>query len=96
MVAHTSGGRGVASSSLVIPTIGGGFLTASFLLPVYAKMLKNGLNTEALSTATIKLRKLDVKKLTRHKLSNKQSFLLSYFLDRKITRNPENYFYLRL
>jgi len=43
-------------------------------LPFYAKMLKNGLNTEVLSTVTIKLRKLDVKKLTRHKLSNKQSF----------------------
>ena len=58
----------------VIPTTGDGFSAVSFLLPFYAKMLKNGLNTEVLSTVTIKLRKLDVKKLTRHKLSNKQSF----------------------
>ena len=78
MVAHTSGGRGVASSSLVIPTTGDGFSTVSFLLLFYAKMIKNGLNTEILSTATIKLRKLDVRKLTRHKQSNKQSFKLSY------------------
>ena len=55
-------------------TTGDGFSAVSFLLPFYAKMLKNGLNTEVLSTVTIKLRKLDVKKLTRHKLSNKQSF----------------------
>ena len=52
-------------------------------------MLKNGLNTEVLGTATIKLGKLEEKKLTRHKLSNKQSFKLSTILDRKITRNPE-------
>lgn len=62
------------NSSLVIPTTGDGFSTVSFLLPFYAKMLKNGLNTEVLSTATIKLRKLDVRKLTRHKQSHKQSF----------------------
>ena len=31
------------NSSLVIPTNGGGFWTASFLLSLYAKMLKNGL-----------------------------------------------------
>ena len=55
-------------------------------------MLKNGLNTEVLSTATIKLRKLEEKKLTRHKLSNKQSFKLSTILDRKIIRNPEKNF----
>ena len=55
-------------------TIRDGFLNVSFLLPFYAKMLKNGLNTKVLSTATIKLGKLDVKELTRHKLSNKQSF----------------------
>ncbi|MBQ3953134.1 MAG: hypothetical protein II679_02585, partial [Ruminococcus sp.] len=67
-------------------------MTVSFLLPFYAKMLKNGLNSGVLSTATIKLRKLDVKKLTRHKLSNKQSFKLSTILDRKITRNPEKIF----
>ena len=89
MVAHTSGGRGVASSSLVIPTTVDGFLTVSFLLPFYAKMLKNGLNTEVLGTTIIKLGKLEEKKLTRHKLSNKQSFKLSTILDRKITRNPE-------
>ena len=83
MVAHTSGGRGVASSSLVIPTTGDGFLTVSFLLQNYAKMLKIGLNIEVLSTATIKLRKLDVKKLTRHKQSHKQSFKLSAIIDRK-------------
>ncbi len=64
-------------------------MTVSFLLPFYAKMLKNGLNTEVLSTATIKLGKLEEKKLTRHKLSNKQSFKLSTILDHKITRNPE-------
>ena len=64
-------------------------MTVSFLLQNYAKMLKNGLNTEVLSTATIKLRKLEEKKLTRHKLSNKQSFKLSAILDHKITRNPE-------
>ena len=58
-------------------------MTVSFLLPFYAKMLKNGLNTEVLSTATIKLRKLEEKKLTRHKLSNKQSFKLSAIIDRK-------------
>ena len=84
------------SCSLPTATTGDGFSAVSFLLPFYAKMLKNGLNTEVLSTVTIKLRKLDVKKLTRHKLSNKQSFKLSTILDRKITRNPENYFYLRL
>ena len=70
-------------------TTGDGFLTVSFLLQNYAKMLKIGLNTEVLSTATIKLGKLEEKKLTRHKLSNKQSFKLSTILDRKITRNPE-------
>ena len=64
-------------------------MTVSFLLPFYAKIRKNGLNSGFLSTTTIKLRKLDVKKLTRHKLSNKQSFKLSTILDRKITRNPE-------
>ncbi len=62
------------SCSLPTATTGDGFSAVSFLLPFYAKMLKNGLNTEVLSTVTIKLRKLDVKKLTRHKLSNKQSF----------------------
>ena len=31
------------NSSLVIPTTGDGFSTVSFLLPFYAKMLKNGL-----------------------------------------------------
>ena len=62
------------NSSLVIPTTGDGFSTVSFLLPFYAKMLKNGLNTELLSTDTIKLRKLEAKKLTRHKQSHKQSF----------------------
>ena len=46
-------------------------------------MLKNGLNTEVLSSATIKLGKLEEKILTRHKLSNKQSFKLSTILDRK-------------
>ena len=71
-------------------------MTVSFLLQNYPKMLKNGLNTGVLSTVTIKLGKLEEKKLTRHKLSNKQSFKLSTILDRKITRNPENYFYLRL
>ena len=54
-------------------------MTASFLLPVYAKMLKNGLNTEVLSTDTIKLRKLEAKKLTHHK----QSYKLSDIIDRK-------------
>ena len=52
-------------------------------------MLENGLSTEVLSTATIKLGKLEEKKLTRHKQSHKQSFKLSTILDRKITRNPE-------
>ena len=52
-------------------------------------MLKNGLSTEVLSTATIKLGKLEAKKLTRHKQSHKQSFKLSAIIDRKITRNPE-------
>ena len=94
MVAHTSGGRGVASSSLVIPTTGDGFLTVSFLLLFYAKMLKNGLNTEVLSTATIKLRKLEAKKQTRHKQSHKQSFKLSAIIDRKITRNPKKFCYV--
>ena len=89
MVAHTSGGRGVASSSLVIPTTGDGFLTVSFLFLFYAKMFKNGLNTGVLSSVTIKLGKLEEKILTRHKLSNKQSFKLSTILDRKITGNPE-------
>jgi hypothetical protein len=74
---------------MVIPTTGDGFLTVSFLLLFYAKMLKNGLNTEVLSTATIKLRKLEAKKQTRHNQSHKQSFKLSIILDRKITRNPE-------
>ncbi|MBQ4180686.1 MAG: hypothetical protein II615_07940, partial [Ruminococcus sp.] len=64
-------------------------MTASFLLPIYAKLLKNGLNSGALGTATIKLGKLEEKKLTRHKQSHKQSFKLSIILDRKITRNPE-------
>ena len=66
------------SSSLVIPTIGDGFSTVSFLLQNYTKMLKNGLNTELFGNTTIKLGKLEKKKLTRHKLSNKQSFKLSY------------------
>ena len=79
------------SCSLPTATTGDGFSAVSFLLPFYAKMLKNGLNTEVLSTVTIKLRKLDVKKLTRHKLSNKQSFKLSAITDRKITRNPEKF-----
>ena len=65
------------------------FCTVSFLLPFYAKMRKNGLNSGFWSTATIKLGKLEEKKLTRHKLSNKQSFKLSTILDRKITRNPK-------
>ena len=64
-------------------------MTVSFLLPFYAKMFRNGLNTEVLSTATIKLGKLEEKKLTRHKQSHKQSFKLSAIIDRKITRNPE-------
>ncbi len=51
-----------------------GFSAVSFLLQNYAKMLKIGLNTEVLSTATIKLGKLEEKKLTRHKQSHKQSF----------------------
>ena len=89
MVAHIVRDDGVASSNLVTSTTGDGFSTVSFLLLFYAKMLKNGLNTEVLSTATIKLRKLEEKKLTRHKLSNKQSFKLSTILDRKIIRNPE-------
>ena len=55
-------------------------------------MRKNGLNSGFWSTATIKLGKLEEKKLTRHKLSNKQSFKLSTILDRKITRNPEKTF----
>ena len=92
MVAHIVRDDGVASSNLVTSTIRDGFLTVSFLLPFYAKMLKNGLNTEVLSTSTIKLRKIEEKKLTRHKLSNKQSFKLSTILDRKITRNPEKTF----
>ena len=70
-------------------TTGDGFLTVSFLLQNYTKMLKSGLNTELFGNTTIKLRKLDVKKLTRHKLSNKQSFKLSTIIDRKTTRNPE-------
>ena len=80
MVAHIVRDDGVASSNLVTSTIRDGFLTVSFLLQNYAKMLKIGLNTEVLSTATIKLGKLDVKKQTRHKLSNKQSFKLSIIL----------------
>ena len=44
-------------------------------------MFKNGLNTELLSTATIKLGKLEAKKLTRHKQSHKQSFKLSAIID---------------
>ena len=67
-------------------------MTVSFLLRFYAKMLKNGLNTKVLSTATIKLGKLEKKKLTRHKQSHKQSSKLSIMLDRKITRNPEKTF----
>ena len=67
-------------------------MTVSFLLLFYSKMPKSGLNNGVLSTATIKLRKLDVKKLTRHKLSNKQSFKLSIILSRKIIRNPEKIF----
>ena len=64
-------------------TTGDGFSAVSFLLSFYAKMLKNGLNTEVLSTATIKLRKLEAKKQTRHKQSHKQSFKLSAIIDRK-------------
>ena len=75
-------------------TTGDGFLTVSFLLLFYAKMLKNGLNTEVLSTATIKLRKLEAKKQTRHKQSHKQSFKLSAIIDRKITRNPKKFCYV--
>ena len=89
MVAHIVRDDGVASSNLVTSTIRDGFLTVSFLLQNYAKMLKNGLNTEVLSTATIKLGKLEAKKQTRHKQSHKQSFKLSIILDRKIIRNPE-------
>ena len=91
MVAHIVRDDGVASSNLVTSTIRDGFLTVSFLLQNYAKMLKIGLNTEVLSTATIKLGKLEAKKLTRHKQSHKQSFKLSIILDRKITRNPEKF-----
>ena len=89
MVAHIVRDDGVASSNLVTSTIRDGFLTVSFLLQNYAKMLKIGLNTEVLSTAMIKLGKLEAKKLTRHKQSHKQSFKLSIILDRKIIRNPE-------
>ena len=53
------------------------FATAPFLLQNFAKMIKNGLNTEVLGTTIIKLGKLEEKKLTRHKQSNKQSFKLS-------------------
>ena len=70
-------------SSLVIPTTGDGFSAVSFLLPFYAIMLKNGLNTDISGAATIKLRKLEVKKQTHNKQSNKQSFKLSTILDRK-------------
>ena len=83
MVAHTSGGRGVASSSLVIPTIGDGFSTVSFLLSFYAKMLENGLNSGVWDSRIIKLEKLGTTKLTLHKQSNKQSFKLSAIIDRK-------------
>ena len=83
MVAHIVRDDGVASSNLVTSTIRDGFSAVSFLLPFYAKMLKNGLSTEVLSTATIKLGKLEAKKLTRHKQSHKQSFKLSTILDRK-------------
>ena len=89
MVAHIVRDDGVASSNLVTSTIRDGFSAVSFLLQNYAKMLKIGLNTEVLSAATIKLGKLEAKKQTLHKLSNKQSFKLSIILDRKITRNPE-------
>ena len=89
MVAHIVRDDGAAGSSPVTSTIRDGFSTVSFLLPFYAKMLKNGLSTEVLSTATIKLGKLEAKKLTRHKQSHKQSFKLSIILDRKIIRNPE-------
>ena len=84
------------NSSLVIPTNGGGFLTASFLLSFYAKMLENGLNSGVLGSSIIELEKLGKTKLPHDKQSHKQSFKLSAILDRKITRNPENYFYLRL
>ena len=83
MVAHTSGGRGVASSSLVIPTTGDGFSTVSFLLPFYAKILKNGLNSGVLGSSIIKLEKLGITKLPRDKQSHKQSFKLSAIIDRK-------------
>ena len=66
------------TSFLHVLDTGDGFLTVSFLLPFYAKMLKNGLNSGVLSTAAIKLGKLEAKKLTRHKQSHKQSFKLSY------------------
>ena len=59
----------VYTSNLVTSTIRDGFSAVSFLLQNYAKMLKNGLNTEVLSTDTIKLGKLEAKKLTRHKQS---------------------------
>lgn len=65
-------------------------MTASFLLPFYAKMLKNGLNTDVSGAATIKLRKLDAKKLTRHRQSHKQSFKLSAIIDRK--NHKKSYF----
>ena len=83
MVAHIVRDDGVASSNLVTSTIRDGFSAVSFLLQNYAKMLKIGLNTEFLSTATIKLRKLEAKKQTRHKQSHKQSFKLSAIIDRK-------------
>ena len=89
MVAHIVRDDGVAGSNPVTSTIRDGFSAVSFLLQNYAKMLKIGLNTEVLSTATIKLRKLEAKKQTRHKQSHKQSFKLSIILDRKIIRNPE-------
>ena len=41
--------------NLVMLTTGDGFSAVSFLLPFYAKMLKNGLNTEVLISLIIKL-----------------------------------------
>ena len=70
-------------------TTGDGFLTVPFLLQNYTKMPKNGLNTGVWRYLTIRLGNLGIMKLTRHKLSNKQSFKLSTIIDRKTTRNPE-------
>ena len=71
------------NSSLVIPTTGDGFSTVSFLLPFYAKMLKNGLNTGVWRCRSIRLGNLGVTKLTLHKQSHKQSIKLSAIIYRK-------------